>query len=75
MREEVLGIYVEKLSFSFQRTDYGCSQSVQEVVLMGKWLLVHAHFTLLLQLTVICSSLVGGLVVKGWCLLFAFVYI
>lgn len=35
------------------------------MVLMGRWVLAHEHFTLRLQLTVICSSLVGALVVKG----------
>lgn len=35
------------------------------MVPMGKWVLAHELFTLLLQSTVICSSLVDVLVVEG----------
>lgn len=49
----------------FQTTNYGFSQSALEMVPMGKWVLCHELFTLLLQLTVICSSLVDALVVEG----------
>lgn len=49
----------------FQRTNYGFSQSALAVVLMTEWALAHGHFTLLLQLTVICSFLVGDMAVKG----------
>lgn len=49
----------------FQTTNYGFSQSALEMVPMGKWVLAHELFTLLLQSTVICSSLVDVLVVEG----------
>lgn len=49
----------------FQKTNCGFSQSAQAVVLMAKWVPAHEHSTLLYQLTVICSSLVGDLAVEG----------
>ncbi|KAM7532299.1 hypothetical protein LguiB_035709 [Lonicera macranthoides] len=49
----------------FQKMDYGFSQSVLALVLMGKWGPAHEHFTLPFQLTVICLFLVEDPVAKG----------
>ncbi|XP_021299417.1 RING finger protein B isoform X2 [Herrania umbratica] len=46
------------------RTKYGFNQSVLEMGQMDKLVPAHEHFTLLLQLIVICSSLVGVLVAE-----------
>ena len=49
----------------FQRISCGSNQSALGMGLLGKWVPAHEHFTLLLQLIVICLSLVGVLVAKG----------
>lgn len=49
----------------FQRISYGSNQSALGMGLLVKWVPVHEHFTLQLQLIVSCSSLVDVLVAKG----------